>query len=335
MATFAWPEGFRRIPEGAWTTTAVGAMARKYDTVEHHGWYENLRPTVAQLGAALRDGDVIIDYSGGTGILVDRLLNEHPDLCAGFVIVDSSAKFLRLALAKLGDDPRLAFRHIRYLKDEHRLELIEEVLGPELLQRGVNALVSTNAIHLYYQLETTLVSWKRVLRPNAAVFIQSGNIRNPNAAPGTWIIDETVEALHNAAKEIVATSPEYDSYRDTLADAERMQRYDELRRKYFLPVRPLDYYENALSNAGFAIDEIQAHSIQARVLDWYEFLAAYHEGVLGWVGGSERIDGAPPSDDAVRDRLALMKQAFDRLFDNKASFAASWTYITCRVAATA
>jgi hypothetical protein len=25
--------------------------------------------------------------------------------------------------------------------------------------------------------------------------------------------------------------------------------------------------------------------------DWFEFLSAYHEAVLGWVGGSVKVDG--------------------------------------------
>ena len=48
---------------------------------------------------------------------------------------------------------------------------------------GVDAISSTNAIHLYYDLEDTLRSWTRVLKPGASCFVQSGNIGNPAAAP--------------------------------------------------------------------------------------------------------------------------------------------------------
>ena len=54
--------------------------------------------------------------------------------------------------------------------------------------------------------------------------------------------------------------------------------------------------------------------------------AAYHEGVLGWVGGSERIDGEPPSAEAVADRLRLLRESVDRVFGGD-SFEAVWTYI--------
>ncbi len=60
--------------------------------------------------------------------------------------------------------------------------------------------------------------------------------------------------------------------------------------------------------------------------DWIEFLGAYHEGVLGWVGGSERIEGEPPTSDAVGDRLRLLRESVERVF-TEPSFRAVWTYI--------
>ena len=38
------------------------------------------------------------------------------DTAAGAVIVDSSPKFLRVALEKFGDDPTVGFRLLRYLQ---------------------------------------------------------------------------------------------------------------------------------------------------------------------------------------------------------------------------
>src|SRR6185437_169176 len=71
---FSWPEGFLRIPDEDWVAQPVDAFGLQYDTVENHGWYRNLDPTVEQMARVLRDGDILIDYSGGTGILLDRLL---------------------------------------------------------------------------------------------------------------------------------------------------------------------------------------------------------------------------------------------------------------------
>jgi ubiquinone/menaquinone biosynthesis C-methylase UbiE len=321
-----WP-GFARIPPDDWTTDRVEALARKYDTVEQHGWYRNLDPTVAELRRRLRDGDVLIDYSGGTAILADRLLRDPraPRSGASLVIVDSSPKFLRLALDKFRDDPRVAFRLIRYLKGHDRLEYLDEVMPS-----GADALVSTNAIHLYYGLPDTLASWKRSLKPGAAVFVQSGNIRNPAAPAGCWIIDETVEAIHEAATRIVRSTAAYAAYRDVLDRPDRMAAYAALRKKYFLPVRPLEYYVGALTAAGITVEATRAERIDAEVAQWDDFLAVYHEGVLGWVGGVEKIEGRPASEADVAARLTLLSAAMQDIFKGAREFPCVWTYITAR-----
>jgi hypothetical protein len=112
-----------------------------------------------------------------------------------------------------------------------------------------------------------------------------------------------------------------------------MARYDELRRKYFLPVRPLDHYRDVFTAAGLTIERAACRAIDARLVEWFEFLAAYHDGVLGWVGGVDKLEGRPPSAEAVRDRLALMRRALDRLFGGADGFRASWTYLTARAPA--
>lgn len=316
-----WPDYFTRIPPDDWTTQPVESLALKYDTVENHGWYRNLDLTVAHVERFVRDGNILVDYSGGTGIFVDRLLRRIGDRKFGIVIVDASAKFLRLSLEKFREDPRVAFRLIRYLKDAKRLEFVDEVLPLK-----ADAIVSTNAIHLYYDLPETLQSWVRILKPGGRAFINSGNIRNPAAAPGEWIIDETVEAIHRKAMELCD-----ERYREGLADEKRMQAYAALRRKYFLPVRPLDYYVQALRDAGFRTVEASEQTIEAKVNEWHDFLSVYHEGVLGWVGGVEKIEGRPPTDEAVRDRLALLKRSMEALFGGKETFQCCWTYLVARV----
>jgi len=325
---FAWPPGFRQVPEDDWTRAPVESLALKYDTVNHHGWYRNIDPTVEDLASVLRDGDLLVDYSSGTGILAERLLKRVGGLGIGIVLVDSSPKFLRVALEKLGEDSRVAFRWIRYLKDQKRLEFADEVLGKNLAGR-VAALASTNAIHLYYDLDDTLRSWTRVLRPGGRAFVQSGNIRTPNPAPNSWIIDDTVEAIHRAAMEIVAHDDHYASYRPVLSDARRMAAYTAFREKVFVPVRPLHEYLRAFKRSGLKVLDVRTRTIEARVKEWAEFLSVYHDGVLGWIGGVEKVDGLPASDEAVADRLAIMRSAMQIVFEGRDEFHCSWTYITC------
>ncbi len=326
--SFAWPDAFERSPEAEWMRADLDTLALKYDTVENHGWYRNLEPTLDELAAYLRDDMTMIDYSGGTGILLDRLLQRIPAVQAGYLLVDSSPKFLRLAFEKLGGEPRLAFRLIQFLKNHKRLQLLDEVLPAALIGR-FDAIVSTNAVHLYYDLDDTLRSWHGALRAGGRAFVQSGNIANPDAPAGSWIIDATVEHIDRVARTLVGERADYARFRSALDDTARMGKYEELREKFFLPVRPLGFYLERLRAAGFAVLNVANRSIQAEVADWYEFLAAYHEGVLGWAGGSRRVDGADPSEEVVALRLRLMLEALDRIFEGRPSFEASWTYITC------
>jgi SAM-dependent methyltransferase len=326
---FQWPEGWAPVPDDDWVHEPVDAFGTAYDSVDRHGWYRNLDPTVEELAHLLLDGEIVVDYSGGTGILLDRLKLRMFDTQAGAVIVDSSPKFLRVALEKFRDDPKVGFRLLRFLKDEKRLQRLEEVLGPELVERGVDVIASTNAIHLYPDLPDTVASWVRALRPGGHVLINSGNIRNPRARQSEWILDETVWVVGDLAEGLVRTDPAYAAYRGDLEDDERMKKHAAYRDKVFLLPRPLDYYLETLELAGLKVESVREASIEAGVQDWFGLLSAYNDAVLGWVGGTEKIDGTAPTPEALDDRLKLMRHAMDVLFHGRPTFQACWTYITC------
>src|SRR5437773_12532330 len=99
------------------------------------------------------------------------------------------------------------------------------------------------------------------------------------------------------------------------------------RDRVFLPVRPLDYYVRELEAAGFGIESVTARTIDASVDDWFEFLSAYHEAVLGWVGGSAKVDGTPAGAQAVRDRRALIRDAMGLVFGGRRAFRCCWTCV--------
>jgi ubiquinone/menaquinone biosynthesis C-methylase UbiE len=323
---FAFDWGaFERIPAEDWVDAPVDAFGLHYDTVEAHGWYRNLDLIVEQLARDLHQGQVLIDYSGGTGILLDRLRLRIFDRQVGMVIVDSSPKFLRVALDRFRDDPRVAFRRLCYLKDERRLQYVDEVLGEGF--RG-DVLVSTNAIHLYDDLDDTLRSWARVLGPGGRVRINSGNMRNPHAGESEWIIDETVYVVHEVAAGLVRTDPRWAAYRAVLDDEERLAAYLAWRDRVFLAPRPLEFYLDSLRAAGFAIEEVTERTIEADVEEWFEFLSAYADAVLGWVGGSAKVDGEPAKPEAAADRLALMRAALDVVFGGRPTFSCCWTYVS-------
>lgn len=326
---FSWPGDFARIPDEGWTRQPVDQFGLKYDDVGNHGWYKNLEPTIAQVLAALDPGDLLVDYSSGTGILTRRLL-ERITYPVGILNVDASPKFLRVALENFADDNRVAFRLLRWLKAEKRLQSLNEVAGPDLLARGADAITSTNAIHLYYDLDETLASWARILRPGGLAFICSGNMRNPHGRPGEWIIDETVASVNEIAASIVRAEPAFAAYRQTLEDADLMSRHEKLREKVFVPVRPLEFYQQAFRDAGFTVLHAFEDTIFARVDEWYRLLCTYHDGVLSWVGGSEKVEGTPPSPEAVQQRLFLIRYSLEKLFPGQDSFPCTWTYLTCR-----
>ena len=108
-----------------------------------------------------------------------------------------------------------------------------------------------------------------------------------------------------------------------------MSAHDALRKKYFLPVRSLEYYLDSLRAEGFEVTSVRHRRIPARVSEWYEFLSVYHEGVLGWVGGAEKIVGTAASEEVIADRLTIMRLAMAQVFNDAFEFGASWTYITC------
>ena len=194
----------RASPTRTGSTQPVDAFGLHYDTVENHGWYRNLDLTVEQLAGDLRDGDVLIDYSGGTGILLDRLRLRIFDRQVGMVIVDSSPKFLRVALDRFRDDPRVAFRRLHYLKDERRLQYVDEVLGGAFAgrprsSRRTRSTSTTTSTATLARLDA------RAASPAARVRINSGNIRNPRAGADEWIIDETVYVVHEVATGLVRT----------------------------------------------------------------------------------------------------------------------------------
>jgi len=327
--SFAWPEGFVRVPDDDWTHQPIDDTALAYDHVDQHGWYSNLNPTVDEIAQAVQDGDIVLDYSGGTGILLDRLrlrLFERP---VGWLIVDASAKFLRVAVEKYREDPRFAVRLLHYLREQKRLESLDEVLGEVLLTRGIDVVVAVNAIHLYPDLDAVARAWFRALKPGGKVFINSGNLRNPRAAAGEWILDETVWVINDIAEGIVTSEPEYAKYRPVLDNAERMRQHAEQRDRVFLKPRPLDYYTTALTGAGLSVTEVREKTIVANVGEWFELMTAYHESVLGWVGGTRKLDGEAATPEALEDRLTIMRRAMETIFAGRETFDACWTYITC------
>jgi SAM-dependent methyltransferase len=318
-----WPPGFERIPDEPWARAPVDPSAQAYDGLQRHGWYANLDPTVRRVAGWLEEGGLALDYSGGTGILEQRLLAGHPGTQAGIVNVDASPKFLRVAVERLGHDPRCAFRLLGLRRGEGRLATLAEAV-PELATRGLDVVACANAVHLYPDPPAVMQGWAQALRPGGRLHVQSGNVPRPGA--GARTIDATVAAAEEAARALALEDARYAPYRAALADPRRMEGYAALRRRFFPPPRPLAQYLAWLEAAGFAVDAVRHEPVEVRLDEWTEFLAIYHEGILPWVGGAERVDGAAPSAQAVEDRVALLRQALRQAIGSE-RFTAEWTYV--------
>ena len=120
---------------------------------------------------------------------------------------------MRLAQAKFEHDDRVAFRLIRYLKEHRRLQTLDEVIDIRALGQPIDVVTSTNAIHLYYGLADTLTILENGDETHGRLYVQSGNMSNPEADYGTWIIDETVEFIHKEVMMLVAKDDRYSEYR--------------------------------------------------------------------------------------------------------------------------
>ncbi len=321
-----WPEGFDRVPDQEWIRDPPDPLATSYDEVKRHGWYRNLDRTLEQVQRLVTPGGTLVDYSGGTGIFTGRLLETALGATLRVVIADSSPKFLRLALERFRECEPVAFRLLRYRPAERRLETLGEVL-PDL---SADAIVSTNAIHLYDDLDGAFDSWARALRPGGRLFVQSGNIRNPDKPAGAWIIDETILEIRRLAADAVGRDPLLSAHRGALADPARRAAYDGLFRKYFPEVRPLETYLRAAERSGLRVETVLGEEIPAKIDDWFRFLSVYHEGILPWVGGASKVDGTPPSEAAVADRLRLIRDGLTRLFPDTDEFRGYWTYLVAR-----
>lgn len=153
----------------------------------------------------------------------------------------------------------------------------------------------------------------------------------PPSLPG-WTIDSTVEEIHRASVRLVREEDRWAEYRRFLEDRKHLEAHRDLRRRFFPAVRPLSVYRSALEEAKLRILDVQRDVITAQVSEWRDFLAAYHPGVLGWVGGAEKVTGSEPSGQTVDDRLELMSEAIREVFEGVDAFEACWTYITAEPA---
>lgn len=307
--------------------TEISDFALDYDNVKNHTWYDNLDYLISLSKSYFNGDDFIMDYSCGTGIFPERLIAQTSDY-PKILMVDSSPKYLSLAYNKFADNDKFYFRLMNFLRTEKRLQRLEEIFEDNY-QNFLNGIVCTNAIHLYPNIYETIDSWNKMLLKGGKLLINSGNIYNPMMNSQSKLIDQTVEEINNVSSEIVRGESRYNKYYEYIENMDYKNKHDELRKKYFLPVRDINEYVEALRRNNFKIIEIKAIDLDVKVSEWYDFLKVYHEGVLGWVGGAEKITGIKPTNEQITDRLDLIKESLQIIFNGDNNFKACWNYIVC------
>jgi ubiquinone/menaquinone biosynthesis C-methylase UbiE len=316
-----------KIIDESFLKSDVTEFALGYDKVKNHTWYDNLNYLVSLSKEYFNEDDFIMDYSCGTGIFCERFLKSSVNI-PRILMVDSSPKYLKLSYDKFGRNYKFYFRVINYLKDEKRLQTLPESLG-ENCNELLNGIVCSNAIHLYPTIDETIKSWNDLLVKGGKLLINSGNIHNSLMGEETKLIDQTVNEISNLSYDIVKNTPKYQKYFDLINDIDYINKHNTLRDKYFLPIRPIDFYTDELIKNGFKIIEVKTINIDARVDEWFDFLKVYHGGIIGWIGGSKKITGIEPSEEEINDRVEIIKLALTKMFNNQNDFKACWNYIIC------
>jgi ubiquinone/menaquinone biosynthesis C-methylase UbiE len=316
-----------KIIDESFLKSDVTDFALGYDKVKNHTWYDNLNYLVELSKEYFNEDNFIMDYSCGTGIFPERLLKLTVS-CPRILMMDSSPKYLKLSYDKFGRNYKFFFRLMRYLKEEGRLQTIDESMGG-VYKELLDGIICTNAIHLYPNISETIKSWNDVLVKGGKLLINSGNILNPLMDVESKLIDQTVEEISKISFDIVKSDPKYSKYLDLIDDFDYISNHDELRKKYFLPIRPIDFYTDELVNNGFKIVEVKTINIDAKVDEWFDFLKVYHEGVIGWIGGSKKITGVEPTEQEINDRIEIIKLSLNKMFNNQNNFKACWNYIIC------
>ena len=316
-----------KIIDDEFLKSDVTEFALGYDKVKNHTWYDNLDYLVKLSSEYFNEDDLIMDYSCGTGIFCERLLKIKID-SPRILMLDSSPKYLKLSYEKFHRNYKFFFRLIKFIKEENRLQTIEESIGSKSSEL-LDGIVCTNAIHLYPNIQDTIKSWHNILVKGGKLLINSGNILNPDMDSSSVLIDQTVNRIAEVSYDIVKSNPKYSKYVDLIQNFDYINKHNKLRDKYFLPIRPIDFYTEELIKNGFKMIEVKTENVDAKVDEWFDFLKVYHEGIIGWIGGSKKITGIEPNEEEINDRVEIIKTALDIIFENNNDFKACWNYIIC------
>ncbi len=249
----------------------------------------------------IKEGDLIVDFGGGTGASALSLL-KHVKFPIELLIVDNSPAWLGKAHEVVANKEFVKCLLLEK-RNGHHLTLVESI-GEE----RADHVISWNTVHLIEDIEYTFEGIYDALKEDGVFSFESGNIIDKNSPKGALMVDSTVKRVHDIALDLIRNNPNFSEYEKDID--ERIKR-EETQRKFVFPdPRPAEFYLDTLKKIGFEYDKPQFKLFKVQYSDWLNFLRVkrLQAGILPEIGGHR------PTPKEENDRDILITKAANQLF---------------------
>lgn len=301
---------------------SVGAIAY-HDAVAKSSWHkENVEELIRIIKEKIKNNDIVVDFGAGTGSSAIYLLKHLKNI--KLILVDNSASWLGYAYEILHLNKHVSFFLLE--KKGNKYLKLDEVVGKNIADH----IVSANTVHLIPNLLETFRGIHNTLKNNGTFTIQSGNIMKLTRKKGVLTIDDSINAVHDIALEIIRSESKFSKYKKSL----EKRIYEQIhQRKFVFPApRPVQHYLNVLKSAGFKKETATYRLIHVKYNDWLNFLRVrrLQAGILPEIGGKNATPQEEKDRDIIITKAAL--KLFTKIIEqninaNNKSFTAEWTYI--------
>jgi ubiquinone/menaquinone biosynthesis C-methylase UbiE len=141
------------------TINRYNLKAEKYE----QWWHKYLDHTHRMLlkHIKLDPSDVILDPSGGTGLLAQKLIDQNYSF-EELVINDPSDEMLAIARQRFSDKPTISFNNLK----------VQDLSYP---QNYFSKIICLNSFHFYEQQEQVLNQFHKLLKPDGKLYILDWN----------------------------------------------------------------------------------------------------------------------------------------------------------------
>jgi ubiquinone/menaquinone biosynthesis C-methylase UbiE len=295
-----------------------------HKAVAKTSWHkENIKELINLSAKKIKNNDLVVDFGAGTGSSAIYLL-KHIKKNFKLVLADNSPSWLSKAHQILGKNKKVLF-----LLLEKGNPKLERLIG----KNQINHVVSANTVHLIPNIKEVFKDIYSSLKKDGTFVFQSGNILIKDKEKNVLMIDDSINAVHDLAIEIIKENKRFLRYKKNL---EKKIEDGLNQRKFVFPTpRPLEFYLKILKEEGFKNEKIIYKKIRVAYKDWLNFLRVrrLQAGILPEIGGKNA------STEEENDRDEIIKKAAKMFFKNlekqnsladKKSFVALWTYVVSK-----